>query len=121
MIFATISAVLKSTRGLLLALGCIIGCISTAYATSGSSVGQVGVAETIGSAGGAPGNFDFRVYLLGGPVICNGQIWAYVNSTEANYNAIVANILSARASGASVTLNWNQDGSGYCHISYMSW
>src|SRR6185312_14378947 len=96
----------KSARSLLLVVACIIGGISAAYAQSGVSVGQVGAIEIVGSGSGAPGNFDFRVYLIGGSVICNGQTWAYVNTTDVNYNAIVANILSAGTLGAQVQLNW---------------
>ena len=121
MIITTKGIWTKSARSLLLVVGCIIGGISAAYAQSGVSVGQVGAVEIVGSGSGAPGNFDFRVYIAGGAVVCNGQTWAYVNTTDANYNAIVANILSARALGAQVTLNWIQSSSGYCQIGYMSW
>jgi hypothetical protein len=121
MIITTKGSWTKSTRSLLLVVGCIFGFISAAHATSGSANGQVGGLEIVGSGGGAPSNFAFRVFLVGQPVICNGQVWAYVNTDDANYNAIVANVLSARALGIAVTLNWNQDSLGYCQLAYMSW
>jgi hypothetical protein len=81
--------------------------------------GQVGTVETLGSGAGAPNNLDFRIYLVGNPVICNGNSWAYINTTDANYQALVANLLTAKAAGFSVTLAISQDGSGYCQIAYM--
>jgi hypothetical protein len=75
----------------------------------------------VASAGGAPGNYDFRVYFVGSPVICNGQPWAYININDTNYAAIVANALAARTSGAMVSLNWTQQSNGYCQINFMTW
>ena len=105
-------------RSSLLVVGCLIGGISAAYAT-GSSSGQVSFILVVASGAGAPGNYDFRVSLVGGQVICNGQTWAYVNANDANYNGISANILSSRALGIPVTLYWNQDSSGSCQIAYI--
>jgi hypothetical protein len=81
--------------------------------------GTVGTVETVGSGAGAPGNLDFRVQLSGNPVICNGQIFAYVNLSDANYNAMVANILGAKAAGWGVTLNVAQDATGYCQLVWL--
>jgi hypothetical protein len=89
--------------------------------SSGYSSGQIGSFFIVASAGGAPGNYDFRVYFVGSPVICNGQPWAYININDANYAAIVANALAARTSGAMVSLNWTQQSNGYCQINFMTW
>jgi hypothetical protein len=100
------------------AMICSVGVIAPVYAAN-PIIGQIGTAFVVGSAAGA--SQDFRVYLAGNPVICNGQTWAYVNIADPNYNAIVANILAARAMGASITLYWAQQTNGYCEISFFSW
>jgi hypothetical protein len=102
----------------LVATICSVGVIAPVYAAN-PSIGQIGTALVVGSAAGA--SQDFRVYLAGNPVICNGQTWAYVNTGDYNYNAIVANILAARAVGATITLYWVQQTNGLCQISFFSW
>jgi len=81
--------------------------------------GYVGVTEVIGSSGGAPGNFDFRIHLTGDSVICNNQVWAYVNTTDVNYSSMVANILAAKAAGWPITMAITQTSSGYCQLSWL--
>jgi hypothetical protein len=113
---------LRSCVKLVFAMIGMAGLLTAALAqSSGQSSGQIGSLFTVASSGGAPGNYDFRVYFVGSPVICNGQPWAYVNIGDANYAAIVANILAARASGATVLLNWTQQANGYCQINFISW
>jgi hypothetical protein len=102
----------------LVATMCSVGVIAPALAAN-PIIGPIGTVLVVGSAAGS--SQDFRVYLAGNPVICNGQIWAYVNIADANYNAIVANILAARAMGASITLYWVQQANGYCEISFFNW
>jgi hypothetical protein len=75
--------------------------------------------EIVRSASGAPGNYDFRIFLAGYPVICDTQNWAYVNTTDVNYSSIVASVLSARAMGSTVTLHVIQDSKSYCVLGYM--
>jgi hypothetical protein len=106
-------------RTLSLLLLCCVGAISAGAAYAGVVAGQVGRIDTVGSGSGAPNNFDFRIFFVGSPVICNGQPWAYVNSTEVNYNTIVANVLLAKSLGVSVSLTVTQDGSGFCHLDYL--
>jgi hypothetical protein len=65
------------------------GVAGVADALGTASTGQIGQVLVTGSADGAPGIEDFRVFLTGNPVICNGNTWAYVNISDANYNAIV--------------------------------
>jgi hypothetical protein len=104
----------------LVATICLVGVSVQAYAV-GNSSGQIGEILVLGSLDGAPGNEDFRVYLAGDPVICNGNTWAYVNISDANYQAIVANILTARTAGVTVTMYWIQQTNGFCEIEYMYW
>jgi len=112
----------KGCVKIVLAMIGMSGLVTAALAqSSGQSSGQIGDLFTVASGGGAPGNYDFRVYFVGSPVICNGQPWAYVNIGDANYAAIMANILAARASGATVLLNWTQQANGYCQINFISW
>jgi hypothetical protein len=80
--------------------------------------GQVGNIETVGSGGGASGNYDFRVFLATGEVICNGQNWAYLNTSDANYSALVAHVFLAKGLGLTVTLYVNQVGP-YCQLAYL--
>jgi hypothetical protein len=108
----------KTAMNLMASL-CLLASAIPAFA-DGSITGQIAALLTVGSASGAPGNYDFRVFLVGNPVICNGQSWAFLNVTDSNYNSIVANILSARASGAIITLNWVPV-SNYCQIGSVSW
>ena len=113
---------LKSCVKVVCALIGAFGLLSAALAqSSGYSSGQIGSFFIVASGGGAPGNYDFRVYFVGSPVICNGQPWAYIDINDVNYAAIVANALAARTSGAMVTLNWTQQPNGYCQINFMTW
>ena len=80
--------------------------------------GYVGNLDVVGSAGGAPGNYDFRIFLTTNAVICNGQTWAYINATDGNYNALVASILAAKTTGGIVTLYVNPVGA-YCQLVFV--
>jgi hypothetical protein len=107
-------------RGNLLALTAI-GAMAASPAQAYILVsGQIGSTETVGTTGGAPGNYDFRIWLASGAVICNGQNWAYVNVSDANYATIVASTMTARATGITVTLAVTQDAAGYCQLSYIA-
>jgi hypothetical protein len=94
---------------------------SNSYADNGSAGGTISSISVLGPGSGAPGGLDFRVTLTGNPVFCSGYTWAYLNSTDANYDEIVANILAARALGASVIVYWNSGSTGYCQISSITW
>jgi hypothetical protein len=80
--------------------------------------GQIAMVEVVGSGAGAPGNFDLRVFLTGYPVLCNGQNWAYINTTDTNYQGLLASVLMAKATGATVTLHVYPSGS-YCALGYL--
>lgn len=98
-----------------------LGWVGEVSAQTGFSSGQVGTVYVIASAGGAPGLYDFRVFLAGNPVICNGNAFAYVNTSDANYSTIVANVLSARALGATLNIAWTQQSNTYCLIDFIWW
>lgn len=98
----------------------LVLCIAAGAAHAATAVqGQIGGLEIVGAGGGAPGNFDFRITLSGSPVICGSQTWAYINSTEANYSALVAAALAAKTAGNTVVLHVDEDSQGYCHVDYM--
>jgi hypothetical protein len=80
--------------------------------------GTVGNLDVVGSGGNAPGNYDFRIFLTTNQVICNGQTWAYINATDANYGALVASILEAKATCGVVTLYVNPVGA-YCQLAFV--
>ncbi len=99
----------------------ILLCLSdNAWAFIGPITGTVGTLEVIGSGAGAPGNLDFRFYLAGNPVICNGQPWAYINTTDANYSALVSSLMLAKSLGSTVSFYVNQDSQGYCQLAYIA-
>jgi hypothetical protein len=64
-------------------------------------------------------NAGFRVYL---PIAMCGNTngWAYLNSTDSNYSAYAAALLTAKSQGTTVYIYSNRDGNGNCHIGYIS-
>lgn len=71
------------------------------------------------------GLVGFRVYLPITTGMCTGSSdnWAYLvggSNPDANYNAFVAAILMAKAQGLTLQLITVPDGSGHCHIQYIS-
>jgi len=92
---------------------------ANANAAITSYTGLVSTILTVGSGGGAPGNQDLRITLQGVATQCNGTPWSYINTSDANYNAIVASILAARTMGVPVSLYTSPDSTGGgCHILY---
>lgn len=110
---------LKRCAVALLAPICVAGFVATGHA--GTTTGQISTIAIVAGAGGAPGSLDFRVFLVGNPVICNGNYFAYVNVSDSNYNAIAANVLSARAMSAPISLTWAQQSNGYCELTSIQW
>jgi hypothetical protein len=82
--------------------------------------GKIGQLEGVGSAGGAPGNYDLRIYLEGKPDICPGGKWAYINSNEANYQGMFSLILMAQTTGRNVTLYTVKAQNGYCQLGHIA-
>jgi hypothetical protein len=66
-------------------------------------------------------NYGFRVTLAGSPALCGNQnTWAYITTTDSNYNAFAAALLSAKETGDGIVLYATRDASGYCHLGYIS-
>ena len=93
--------------------------LSTAFAWDGAVYGSI---VTIDEVANGPGNFDTRIYLAGGPVMCSGSTltWAYLNVSDPNYSAVVASLMMAKVARSQVTVYTNRDSGGYCHIGYLS-
>ena len=82
---------------------------------------QLGSIQTLGYGSGAPGNYDVRIYLINGGTICSGYNWAYINITDANYQSLVSNLLTAKSAGSTVIWDVTPDsGTGYCHLNDMT-
>jgi hypothetical protein len=79
---------------------------------------QVGTVTQIDVTGGS--NYGIRVYLSSGVPMCTGSTnyWGFLNNTDSNYNAYVAAIMSAKATGSRITLYMTNEG-GFCHIGYL--
>jgi hypothetical protein len=92
---------------------------TSGYAWDGYVTGKI---TTVDVAGGA--NYAFRVTLEGAPTLCNSNhTWAYINTSNSNYQTYVAVLLAAKMSGSTVTIYSNQEqssGNGYCRIGYIS-
>ena len=106
---------MKGTRFHLLSLSILSILVAQPASAITTVTGQVGTIEVVGSGGGAPGNYDFRVFLVTSGTICNGQNWAYINSYDANYSALVSSVLQAKSLGLTVTLFVSAVGS-YCEL-----
>ncbi|GLQ99124.1 hypothetical protein [Dyella mobilis] len=94
-----------------------------AAAWDGTATGKISQINGVGGLGGAPGNYDIRVYLAGQSTICPGAVdptWGYINVSDPNYKGLLAMLLTAQASGKTVTLYTNKDSTGYCQIAYMA-
>lgn len=92
-------------------------------AWDGTVSGTISRLDGVGGSAGAPGNYDFRVYLKGVTTsFCNssGNNWGYINSDDANYKGLVALLTMAYATGKTVTLYTTKAASGYCQIGYVS-
>ena len=86
-----------------------------AFAWDGAISGKVAALDTTGGS-----NFGFRVYFIGGPIVCTGgPNWAYLNDTDSNYKIYVAQLTVAKLAGNQVTIYTTNVG-GYCQIGYIS-
>jgi hypothetical protein len=101
--------------GKLAVLAAGLAMFGSAFAWDGAVPGTI---QRIDVTGGT--NQGFRVYLTGMPVMCtNGSTWAYLNSTDSNYNAYVSALLMAKTVGYQVTL-YTTTVNGYCQIGYIA-
>lgn len=107
-----------------MALGAALAAATTpASAWDGTATGKIAQIRGVGGLGGAPGNYDVRVYLDGQSMLCPGATdpsWGYINISDPNYKALLAMLLMAQASGKAVTLYTNKDATGYCQIGYIA-
>jgi hypothetical protein len=104
-----------------IAVATLASVFSVAHATTGTTSGQIGGFVLVTGAGGAPGDLDLRVSLVGSTVFCNSKTFAYLNQSDVNYQTTVANLLTARTAGISVAITWSQQTSGDCEITSIQW
>lgn len=109
----------KSARRKLTAFAILLLGSAWAMAWDGAVSGKISRIDTITEAN----NYELRVYL-GWQTMCNVSNpdlsgWAYLNSSDPNYKATVANLMMAYATGKNVYIySMNDSGLG-CHIHYV--
>ncbi|HET7329841.1 hypothetical protein [Dyella sp.] len=107
-----------------MALGVALTLVAVpASAWDGVTTGKISEINGVGGLGGAPGNYDVRVYLDGQSTLCSGRAdstWGYINMSDPNYKGLLAMLLMAQANGKAVTLYTTKDGAGYCQIGYIA-
>jgi hypothetical protein len=112
-------------RNGLLAMACVAavgaGAAGPASATwDGVINGKITQIDTITETN----NFEFRVYLGVSPVCTTNATttrdFAYMNSSDPNYKATVANLMMAYSTGKNVTLYTMNDGGIGCHLHYAT-
>ncbi len=97
--------------------------VSFAHAQQQANTGKVSQIDAVAGAGGAPGNYDFRVFLVGNPTLCaapNQPYWAYVNTNDANYKTITSLVTVALLTGKTIVLHAAPAANGYCQITYLA-
>jgi len=95
----------------LAATALLLGASAGASAWDGAVYGAISSIEVNG-AGQA-----FRITIAGTSSMCgNSNNWAYLAIGDANYNAYVAIVMSAKALGSSIAVYTTRDASGYCNI-----
>lgn len=112
----------RKLRGAFVA-ACLLASAFTATAWDGAVSGKIVRLDGVGSIGGAPGNFDLRVFLDNKSAVCPGAVdpaWGYINSNDANYKGLMALLLTAYTSGKTVTLYTIKGSMGYCQIGYVA-
>ena len=93
---------------------------SPVAAWDGIATGKISEIHTLTESN----NYEFRVRIAGVTTVCNHPNpdavgWAYMNSADTNYKAVVANLMSAHALGRTVTIFTMNDGGAGCHIHYV--
>jgi len=90
-----------------------------AYGWDGVATGVITRIDTVNETN----NYELRVFL-GSTVMCNNtdptmKTWGYLNSSDPNYKATLANLMLAFSTGKTVTIFTMNEGYG-CHIHYVS-
>lgn len=100
---------------------------TTAIAQSQTRVqGTIWRVDVISGAGGAPGNYDARVYLNGVSSFCPGATdatWAYLNSSDQNYKSILAAMMFAYGAWKTLVVYAEPITSGsatFCRIDWIN-
>lgn len=88
-------------------------------AWDGAVTGYVSGLDTVNE----PNNYEMRIYL-GGATMCNVNnsslsSFAYLNSSDPNYSATLANLMMAYSMGKQVSIFTMNDSGAGCHIHYV--
>ena len=87
---------------------------SPSYAWDGAVYGKIiGIDVTDAE------NYGFRIYLDIGAMCGNANTWAYINKSDANFDAYVSTFTYAFASARNVTVYSTRDVNGYCKMGYI--
>lgn len=98
-------------RASMFAVFCLMSSASWANPSTGK-IDHIDIADS--------GNYPFRIYIVGTSVVCTGGTdFAYLDTSNANYQAYVGALLSAYLSGKTVAV-YSSLVSGQCLISYVS-
>jgi hypothetical protein len=86
----------------------------------GIASGKISQIDTVNETN----NYELRVFL-GDTKMCNHpepslNTWAYLNSSDPNYKATLANLMLAYAMGKSVVIFTMNDAGAGCHIHYVA-
>lgn len=96
-----------------------LACVTllAAGAFCGSNTGKIQILEAF-----PKNNFPFRVTLANQTNLCGTNIsWAFVSSSNDNYDVFVRTLLMAKSTYATVTLNTTKDATtGFCVIGSLS-
>lgn len=94
------------------AAGLVLGSQS-ALAWDGIKSGKVSGIDVVSDGE----NFGFRVYMDGTPMCGTSQVWAFINKSASNYDAVVSTLTAAYLSGKITVLHTMKNGE-YCEIGY---
>jgi len=100
----------------------LLGCLSISSPALATPVTATGTIRQFFLSG--LGNYPFRVYLVVGssdPLGTCTNAFAYLDISDANYEAMVASLLTAYGQGKQVFLSMDKDGvTGLCKISELA-
>jgi hypothetical protein len=109
---------LQVCRKIALAAGLVLTSVSPSAAQNWDGVVSGKIVRIDVTAGS---NFGFRIYLNNSSTTCGtgGVNWAYLLTSDDNYEAYVAVLNSAWLASKNVTLYTTKDSYGYCKLGYL--
>jgi len=99
---------------LIISFGGALSLPGSAFAYDGSAndtISQIDVSDDT--------NLGLRVYFANSTACGNTNNWAYVLSTDPNFQIYAAVLAEAKVMGSTVTVFSTRDSRGYCHLGYV--